>query len=158
MSICLSTRLGNLDYSAGWVGAFYMRSQRRILDLRCVWFCQQRGRENKNWTCSTQWDNSEATWMKLGREGAANQALSIAVEVRNGVPSSKSRRRRHGRSRKTWMRHSTADTGKCPRTAFVDAIDRGHTTGAILHAEHAALTYWITAACQNRGFQHELNI
>ena len=35
----------------------------------------------------------------------------------------------------------TVDTAKCLRTAFVDAVDRGLTTGATLQAEHAAFYY-----------------
>ena len=37
------------------------------------------------------------------------------------------------------LRHSS--TQQCLRKVFVDAVDRGHTTYAILQADHAALNY-----------------
>ena len=53
--------------------------------------CQQRGSENKNSSCPTKRDNSEATCLlllqiaRLGKEVSTKQALRIAVDVRDGV-------------------------------------------------------------------------
>ena len=89
----MSTRLWDLDYSTGW-----RRATRGIprgmltKNRRPGWHgCQQRGNENKNSTCTTQPDNSEAMSAfflqvsRLGREVSANQALRIAFDVRDDV-------------------------------------------------------------------------
>ena len=86
-------QLWDLDHSVGW-----RKATRGIPDKKSAknhrpgvaWFCQQRGSKNKNSTCPTTWDNSEATSLfllkaPLGREVPANQTLRIAVDVRDGV-------------------------------------------------------------------------
>ena len=87
-------RLCDLDHSAGW-----RRSTRGIpreMSAKnqgpgVVWLCQQRGSENKNSTYLTKWNNSEAACLpllqiaRLRREVPADQALWIAVDVRDGM-------------------------------------------------------------------------
>ena len=138
-------RFWNLDHSAGWrqLEAFHVRCQRRIIVL--VWhdFVSNEEVRNKNSTCPARWDNSEATCLpllqiaRLGREVQENQAQRIAIDVRGMVWLSWS----------SWLQRITADTVKYLRTAFVDDVDRGHATGAIFHAKHTALNYWIASTC-----------
>ena len=87
-------RLWDLEHSAGWRKA--TRSIVREMSARnhrpgVAGLCQQRESENKHSTCPNKWDKSEEAWLSilwiahLGKEVPANQALWIAVDVRDGV-------------------------------------------------------------------------
>ena len=73
-------RLWDLDHSTGWHKATSEMSAKNYQHV-VAWLCQQRGSENKNSTCPTKWDNSEATCSPLlqiafpGRDVPANQTL-----------------------------------------------------------------------------------
>ena len=134
-------RLWDLDHSVGWLKA--TRGIPREMSAKnhrpgVKWLCQQRGSENKNSNCHTKWDNSESKWLPL---------LQIARLRRCSGKSSSWCLGWRGRLRTTCLQRITNDTVKCLKTAFVDAIDRGHATGAMLQAEHAALD-----SCRSRSY------
>ena len=108
--VSLSTRLWYVDHSADWPKYIRFwdlddfagwrkatRSIPREISAKndrpgLAWLCQQRGSDNKNSTYPTKLGNSEEMspnlfryLARLGREIPANQALWIAVDVRDGV-------------------------------------------------------------------------
>ena len=142
-------RFWDQDHSAGWrkaIRGISHETSAKSHRPEVAWLCQQRGSENKNSTCSTKWENSEATCLpllqiaRLGREVPANQVLRIAVDIRDGVvvivvPKIP------GCSKLPLTRESV--WGQSLSTPSIVAMQL-----TLYQAEYAALNYWIASTCQ----------
>lgn len=109
----------------------------RILGLQ--WHDFVSNKEERVKTFFISWDNSEVACLSL-RSCSSSPGKSGSSDNRwcSGSPSS-SWRRHCGHPRNTWMQQISINTEKCSRTDVIDAVDYGHTTGAMLQHEQVWL-------------------
>ena len=130
--VSMSIRLWNLDYSARWVehSVWDVSVESSACGCDFVSNEEERTRTGLAPLIETMQKRLVSLFLHVGWEIRSGKSSSIDIGWCPGwrpIPSQSWYVIKNCRLRNTWMQHSTVDTRKCPRTAFVDAIDRGHT-------------------------------
>ena len=142
-----------LQADAKRLEAFHTRCQQRIQGLLWHNFVSNEGVRTRtglaqlNETIQKRCVSLCGHIAHLGRKVLVNQALQIAVDVLNGVPTWRWRR---NWTRNTWIQQISVDTGKGSRIASAATVDRGHTIGDTIHAEQA----WLIMMKYNNSNKH----